>query len=75
MEELKSIADLKAKRIEDYIAEHKKHITVAQQRPTLKKYTAFETDMAPIYELIQNTTGLGETGETLIYNFVYCLCD
>ncbi|MBT8368911.1 MAG: PAS domain S-box protein, partial [Deltaproteobacteria bacterium] len=26
----------------------------------------FETDMAPIYELIQNTTGLGETGETLI---------
>ncbi|MGD9079554.1 MAG: ATP-binding protein, partial [Desulfobacterales bacterium] len=27
---------------------------------------AFETDMAPIYGLIQNTTGLGETGETLI---------
>jgi PAS domain S-box-containing protein len=27
---------------------------------------AFETDMAPIYELIQNTTGLGKTGETLI---------
>ncbi|MGD2037626.1 MAG: cache domain-containing protein, partial [Desulfobacterales bacterium] len=27
---------------------------------------AFEMDMAPIYELIQNTTGLGKTGETLI---------
>ncbi|MGD8471475.1 MAG: ATP-binding protein [Desulfobacteraceae bacterium] len=27
---------------------------------------AFETDMAPIYALIQNTTGLGKTGETLI---------
>ncbi|MGD8521217.1 MAG: cache domain-containing protein [Desulfobacterales bacterium] len=179
MEELKSIADLKAKRIEDFFAEQKKHIMIAQQRPTLKKYTsmlaefsgdfsspvygtirdqldrslriyqpvydfknvilanpegkivyvldrsstrgllghaipelwgksfadgqngirlsdivaskieagrfsmillalirsdqgqvvglvAFETDMAPIYELIQNTTGLGETGETFI---------
>jgi PAS domain S-box-containing protein len=29
-------------------------------------FTVFEIDMAPIYELIQDTTGLGETGETLI---------
>lgn len=26
----------------------------------------FEVDMSPIYQLIQDTTGLGETGETLI---------
>ena len=28
--------------------------------------TAFEIDMAPIYNLIQDVTGLGKTGETLI---------
>jgi PAS domain S-box-containing protein len=179
IEKLKSIADLKVQRIEDFFADIKKHILLAQQRPTLIKYTAmlspfsgdlssplmekireeldrtlkiyqplydfrnviltntagrivyvsdrssaqkllgksltdlcgksflngqngiqisdifaskiktgqfsmvlvapirsdedeflgmaaFETDMAPIYELIQNTTGLGKTGETLI---------
>ena len=179
MEELKSIADLKVQRIEDFYADQKRHIMIAQQRLTLKKsaamladfsgnfssrtyetirdeldqalkiyqpvyhfinvfitnpegkivyaldrastrgplggalpdfwgkspvfaenriqisdifankietgrfsmffsapihsdkgqlvgLAAFETDMAPIYELIQNTTGLGETGETLI---------
>ncbi|MGD9044509.1 MAG: ATP-binding protein [Desulfobacterales bacterium] len=179
IEELKSIADLKAQRIEDFFVDQKNHIMIAQQRPSLKKYAsilaefpgdfsssvyetirdeldqairiyepvydfrnvilanpkgkivyvldrsstrkllgedipdpwrksfvdsqnairisdifaskigsgrfsmlflapirsdggqvlgvaAFETDMAPIYELIQNTTGLGETGETLI---------
>jgi PAS domain S-box-containing protein len=179
IEELKIIADLKVQRIEDFYADQKRHIRIAQQRPTLKKsaamlatfsgnfssltyetirdeldqalkmyqpvydfinvfmanregkivyvldrastrdllgraladlwgkslvlrenriqlsdifasksetgrfsmfflapiisdegqfvgLAAFETDMAPIYELIQNTTGLGETGETLI---------
>ncbi|MBT8368751.1 MAG: hypothetical protein KJP23_28995, partial [Deltaproteobacteria bacterium] len=38
IEELKSIADLKAKMIEDFFVDQKKHISVAQQRPTLKKY-------------------------------------
>ena len=59
IEELKSIADLKAKRIEDYIAEHKKHISVAQQRTTLKKYTALLVDFSddfssPTYETIRD---------------------
>jgi hypothetical protein len=35
MEELKSIADRKVIRIEDFFADQKKHISVAQQRPTL----------------------------------------
>ncbi len=29
-------------------------------------FIVFEVDMQPIYEIIQDTTGLGETGETLI---------
>ena len=27
---------------------------------------AFEVDMTPVYKLIQDTTGLGNTGETLV---------
>ena len=37
MEGLRSIAVLKAEQIEDFFSHHKKHITIAQQRPTLKK--------------------------------------
>jgi PAS domain S-box-containing protein len=40
MEELKSIADLKARRIEDFFAEHQKHLTIARQRPVLVKHAA-----------------------------------
>jgi len=40
MEQLKSIADLRVKRIEDFFAEHQKHLSIAQQRPTVIKYTA-----------------------------------
>jgi PAS domain S-box-containing protein len=59
MEELKSIADLKVIRIEDFFADQKKHISVAQQRPTLKKYTAmlgeFSEDFSsPVYETIRD---------------------
>ena len=39
MEGLRSIATLKAEQIEDFFNHHKKHIIVAQQRPTLKKNT------------------------------------
>ena len=37
MEELISIADLKVKTIEDFFADQKRHIRIAQERPTLKK--------------------------------------
>ncbi|MGB5746620.1 MAG: ATP-binding protein [Desulfobacterales bacterium] len=59
MEQLKSIADLKIKRIEDFFGEHRKHIMIAQQRPTLKKYTAILAEFAgdfssPAYEIIRD---------------------
>ena len=59
MEKLKSIADLKAKRIEDFFADQKKHIMIAQRRPTLKKYTAmlaeFSGDFSsPVYKTIRD---------------------
>ena len=58
MEALKSVADFKAKMIEDFFAEQKKHILIAQQRPTIKKYTSilagFSDDFSsPAYETIR----------------------
>jgi PAS domain S-box-containing protein len=55
MEKLKSIADLKAKRIEDFFVDQKNHIMIAQQRPTLKKYAAILVESSgdfsnPVYE-------------------------
>ena len=57
MEALKSVADFKAKMIEDFFAEQKKHILIAQQRPTIKRYTSmlvgFSGDFSsPAYETI-----------------------
>jgi PAS domain S-box-containing protein len=54
IEELVSIADLKAKRIEDFFAEHQKHLAIAQQRPTIIKHTALLAEISddfsnPIY--------------------------
>ena len=59
MEELKIIADLKAKKIEDFFSEQKNHVQIAQQRPTIKKYTAIlsgpEVDLSsPAYETIRD---------------------
>ncbi|MFC1882928.1 cache domain-containing protein, partial [Thermodesulfobacteriota bacterium] len=59
IEQLKSIADLKAKRIEEFFTEQKKHIMIAQQRPTLKKYAAILAEFAddfssPAYETIRD---------------------
>ncbi|OGS17845.1 MAG: hypothetical protein A3J83_08595 [Elusimicrobia bacterium RIFOXYA2_FULL_40_6] len=39
---------------------------ILDSRKVLSGVVAFEVDMAPIYKLIQDVTGLGETGETLI---------
>jgi len=38
MEELKTIADLKAKKIEDFFTDQKNHVRIAQLRPNIKKY-------------------------------------
>ena len=38
IEALKSITYHKAKKIEDFFAEQKKHIRIAQRRPNIKKY-------------------------------------
>jgi PAS domain S-box-containing protein len=54
MEELRSIADLKARRIEDFFAEHQKHLSIARQRPMLVEHAVvlagFTGDFSdPIY--------------------------
>ena len=58
-EQLRSIADLKAARIAYFYADQQKHIMMAQQRPTLKKYTAivvkFSNSLSgPAYEIIRD---------------------
>lgn len=41
-------------------------VSISSNESQFVGMAVFETDLSPIYELIQNTTGLGETGETLI---------
>ena len=58
MEELKSITDLKTKKIEDFFMDQKNHIKIAQLRPNIKKYasllTQFPGDISgPTYETIR----------------------
>jgi len=58
MEALQSITDQKAKMIEDLFSDQKHHVQIAQQRPTIKKYTAIlsglEVDFSsPVYETIR----------------------
>ena len=58
MEALQSITDQKAKMIEDFFRDQKHHVQIAQQRPTIKKYTAIlsgpEVDFSsPAYETIR----------------------
>jgi PAS domain S-box-containing protein len=74
MEELKSIADLKAKSIEDFFADQKRHIIVAQQRPTLKKYCSilaeFSGDFSsPVYETIRDELDQAIRIYEPVYNF------
>ena len=59
IEQLRSIADLKAVQITDFYVDQRKHIIMAQQRPTLKKYTAIVTKFSnnfsgPAYEIIRD---------------------
>jgi PAS domain S-box-containing protein len=75
MEQLKSIADLRAKRIEDFFAEHQKHLSIAQQRPTLIKYTAilaeFTGDFSnPIYTDIKSELDRALQIYLPIYDFI-----
>ena len=75
MEELKSIADLKVKRIEDFFAEHQKHIAIAQQRPTLMKYSAilaeFSGDLSnPIYADIREKLDRALKTYLPVYKFI-----
>jgi len=74
MEQLKSIADLKVKRIEDFFTEQKKHIMIAQQRPTLKKYTAILAEFAgdfssPAYETIRDELDRALTTYQPVYDY------
>ena len=75
IEELKSIADLKAKRIEDFFAEHQKHLSIAQQRPTLIKYTAILTEFSgdlssPIYADIRDELDRALKIYLPVYDFI-----
>ena len=75
MEELKSIADLRVKRIEDFFAEHQKHLSIAQQRPTLIKYTAilaeFSDDFSnPIYKDISDELDRALQVYLPVYDFI-----
>ncbi|MGD9176106.1 MAG: cache domain-containing protein, partial [Desulfobacterales bacterium] len=59
LEQLRSIADLKAVRITDFYVDQQRHIMMAQQRPTLKKYAAIAAEFAndfsgPAYETIRD---------------------
>ena len=58
MEALQSITDQKAKMIQDFFSDQKNHVQIAQQRPTIKKYSAIlsgpEVDFSsPVYETIR----------------------
>ena len=75
MDGLSSIAALKAEQIEDFFLHHKKHITVAQQRPTLKKNAAllaeFSADFTgPAYEAIRDELDQALKTYQPIYDFI-----
>ncbi len=58
MEALQSITDQKAKMIEDFFRDQKNHVQIAQQRPTIKKYTAVLSGpgvdlSSPVYETVR----------------------
>ena len=49
MEALKSITDLKAKKIEDFFTDQKNHIRIAQLRPNIKKYASLLAEFSGDY--------------------------
>jgi len=75
MEGLRSIAVLKAEQIEDFFNHHKKHITVAQQRPTLKKNAVLLAGLpddfsSPAYEAIREELDQALKTYQPVYNFL-----
>jgi hypothetical protein len=75
MEDLRSIATLKAAQIEDFFSHHKKHITIAQQRPTLKKnamlLAGFSGDFnSPAYEAIKAELDRALKTYQPVYDFI-----
>jgi PAS domain S-box-containing protein len=75
MEGLRSIAVLKAEQIEDFFNHHKKHIIVAQQRPTLKKNAALLAGLSgdftsPAYQAIREELDQALKTYQPVYNFI-----
>ena len=75
MEGLRSIAVLKAEQIEDFFDHHKKHIIIAQQRPTLKKNAALLAGLSddfanPAYEAIRDELDQALKTYQPVYNFI-----
>ncbi len=74
MEQLRGIADVKIKRIEDFFDEQKKHIMIAQQRPTLKRnasiLAAFAGDFSgPVYGTIRDELDRALTTYQPVYDY------
>lgn len=75
MEGLRSIAALKALQIEDFFNHHKKHIIIAQQRPTLKKnavrLSGFSGDFTgPAYPAIRDELDQALKTYPPVYDFI-----
>ena len=75
MEGLSSIAALKADQIEDFFIHHKKHITVAQQRPTLIKNAVLLAGSSgdfsgPVYQAIRDELDQALKTYQPVYNFI-----
>jgi len=75
MEGLRSIAALKADQIEDFFIHHKKHITIAQQRPTLIKNTVLLAGLSgdfagPAYQAIRDELDQVLKTYQPVYNFI-----
>ncbi len=75
MEGLRSIAVLKAEKIEDFFDHHKKHIIVAQQRPTLRKNATLLAEFSgeftsPAYQVIRDELDQALKPYQPVYNFI-----
>jgi PAS domain S-box-containing protein len=75
MEGLRSIAVLKAEKIEDFFDHHKKHIIVAQQRPTLRENATLLAEFSgeftsPAYRVIRDELDQALKTYQPVYNFI-----
>jgi PAS domain S-box-containing protein len=72
MQGLKSIADLKVKKIEDFFADQKNHIKIAQLRPNIKKYATLLAEYSCAYSSPDYAVIRDELDRTLkMYPSVY----